>query len=107
MLGNTTAATGKGFAIGSAALTAMALISAYMEEVRLWFGKIAKAGDGFITKGEYVFYNDVAPMVEDGIKAVKISTASVKDLAASYDIHSFQSIVLRWIIPGINDGICF
>ena len=82
MLGNTTAATGKGFAIGSAALTAMALISAYMEEVRLWFGKIAKAGEGFITKGEYVFYNDIAPAVEEGIKVVKISTASVKDLAA-------------------------
>jgi K(+)-stimulated pyrophosphate-energized sodium pump len=34
-LGNTTAATGKGFAIGSAALTALALLSAYMEEVRV------------------------------------------------------------------------
>jgi len=34
-LGNTTAATGKGFAIGSAALTALALISAYQEEVML------------------------------------------------------------------------
>ena len=41
MLGNTTAATGKGFAIGSAALTAMALLAAYMEEVRLWLGKLA------------------------------------------------------------------
>jgi len=34
-LGNTTAATGKGFAIGSAALTALALLGAYMEEIRV------------------------------------------------------------------------
>ncbi|MFH1248354.1 MAG: sodium-translocating pyrophosphatase [Candidatus Omnitrophota bacterium] len=37
-LGNTTAATGKGFAIGSAALTALALIAAFREQVLL-FGK--------------------------------------------------------------------
>lgn len=100
MLGNTTAATGKGFAIGSAALTAMALISAYMEEVRLWFGKIAKAGEGFVTKGEYVFYNDVAPAVEDGIKAVKISAASVKDFSAAYDITLFNPLFLGGIFLG-------
>jgi K(+)-stimulated pyrophosphate-energized sodium pump len=40
-LGNTTAATGKGFAIGSAALTAMALLAAYIEEVKIWIGKLA------------------------------------------------------------------
>ncbi len=34
-LGNTTAATGKGFAIGSAALTALALMASYMEEIRI------------------------------------------------------------------------
>lgn len=34
-LGNTTAATGKGFAIGSAALTALALLSSYIEEIKI------------------------------------------------------------------------
>src|SRR5690554_2562562 len=34
-LGNTTAATGKGFAIGSAALTGLALLASYMEEIRI------------------------------------------------------------------------
>ena len=58
MLGNTTAATGKGFAIGSAALTAMALLSAYMEEVKLWIGRMAaETADGIKQVGEVVFYS--------------------------------------------------
>ena len=100
MLGNTTAATGKGFAIGSAALTAMALISAYMEEVRLWFDKIAKAGEGFVTKGQFVFYHDVAPAVTDGMHAVKISAASVKDFTAAYDISLFNPLFLGGLFIG-------
>ncbi|QDV73142.1 sodium-translocating pyrophosphatase [Botrimarina mediterranea] len=41
-LGNTTAATGKGFAIGSAALTALALLAAYIEGVRVGFDRWGK-----------------------------------------------------------------
>lgn len=43
-LGNTTAATGKGFAIGSAALTALALLAAYIEEVKMGMKHILSSG---------------------------------------------------------------
>ena len=44
-LGNTTAATGKGFAIGSAALTALALLASYIEEIKEAVQRLASAGD--------------------------------------------------------------
>ncbi len=44
-LGNTTAATGKGFAIGSAALTALALLASYIEEIKEAVQRLANTGD--------------------------------------------------------------
>jgi K(+)-stimulated pyrophosphate-energized sodium pump len=54
-LGNTTAATGKGFAIGSAALTAMALLAAYIEEVRIWISRLAVDAGGTFQVGSVTF----------------------------------------------------
>ena len=50
MLGNTTAATGKGFAIGSAALTAMALLAAEIQEVEIWTRKFGTVSAEVIAK---------------------------------------------------------
>lgn len=47
-LGNTTAATGKGFAIGSAALTALALLASYVEEIKIAMQRAVEGGTQFV-----------------------------------------------------------
>ena len=54
-LGNTTAATGKGFAIGSAALTALALLASYVEEIKIAMVRVANEGHTFIDAAGQVF----------------------------------------------------
>lgn len=54
-LGNTTAATGKGFAIGSAALTALALLASYVEEVKIAMARAVEHGEQYLDAAGNVF----------------------------------------------------
>jgi len=77
-LGNTTAATGKGFAIGSAALTALALLASYVEEIKI----------ALIRTGE---------ALPNGIEAAK---ATLVDFMDAYNVNLMNPIVLVGIFIG-------
>ncbi|TFG49207.1 MAG: sodium-translocating pyrophosphatase, partial [Candidatus Brocadiia bacterium] len=93
-LGNTTAATGKGFAIGSAALTAMALLAAYIEEIRIWLGRLAE--DGIYQVGNVVFFKGAAAsesakaayeaVKSEGVIFVGTATATMADFVNAYNL---------------------
>ena len=63
-LGNTTAATGKGFAIGSAALTALALLASYVEEIKIAMMRAMESGQQFIDAAGNAFDPSKASMPE-------------------------------------------
>ncbi len=105
MLGNTTAATGKGFAIGSAALTAMALLAAYMEEIRLWVVKLANQADGLKEIGSTIFYTSKATEVPDG--AIDIATAEIKDFVSAFDLSLFNPMLLGGLFIGAMMAFLF
>lgn len=104
-LGNTTAATGKGFAIGSAALTAMALLAAYVEEVKMWLVRIANDGDGLKQVGDTIFYTNKAAQIPDG--AIALSDATMRDFVSAFDLSLFNPMLLGGLFIGAMMAFLF
>ena len=82
-LGNTTAATGKGFAIGSAALTALALLASYIEEIKIGLVRI---GQDVLNLGNGV--------------VVEVKNAQLADFMQYYNVTLMNPIVLVGIFIG-------
>jgi K(+)-stimulated pyrophosphate-energized sodium pump len=81
-LGNTTAATGKGFAIGSAALTALALLASYFEEIRMM----------------YVKFLDKPNELINGVPAIK---AEFIDFVQHYNLNLMNPMVIVGVFIGV------
>ncbi len=108
MLGNTTAATGKGFAIGSAALTAMALLSAYLEEIKIWLGKLAVSSpEGFFQVFGTKFYAKLPEGVVASKTVIVASTASIEDFVRVYNMTLMNPLVLSGIFLGAMMAFVF
>ena len=89
-LGNTTAATGKGFAIGSAALTALALIASYVEVIRM---ELIKIGITTLELGHG--------------STIPTDTATLTDFMTYYHINLLNPTVLVGILTGAMVAFAF
>ena len=84
-LGNTTAATGKGFAIGSAALTALALLASYVEEIKIALIRIGQD-------------------LPNGVEAAK---ATLVDFMQAYNVNLMNPVVLVGVFIGAMMAFVF
>ncbi|HOF90943.1 MAG TPA: sodium-translocating pyrophosphatase [Tenuifilaceae bacterium] len=89
-LGNTTAATGKGFAIGSAALTALALLASYIEEIKIG---LMRLGENILT-------------FADGT-TIATAEATIVDFMEYYQVTMINPIVLTGIFIGAMMAFLF
>ena len=91
-LGNTTAATGKGFAIGSAALTALALLASYIEEIKIGLlrmvDNLPDGGDGLVRVGTEM------------LDKASISSSSFADFMNYYQVTLMNPKVLAGMFIG-------
>lgn len=95
-LGNTTAATGKGFAIGSAALTALALLASFVQELKMAIGRIVDQGTTF------VFPNGTH--LTESTAALAIS---IPDFMDRFEVHLMNPRVLVGVFIGSMTAFVF